>query len=62
MCLTCGCMKPHDDHGKDEYLTIEDLEAGARLDEMSLDDAVRNLVKTSTSPRRSRRTSTVSRP
>ena len=26
MCLTCGCMLPHDDHGNPEYLTMEDLE------------------------------------
>ena len=30
MCLTCGCMLPHDDHGNREYLTIEDLEAECR--------------------------------
>lgn len=46
MCLTCGCMLPHDDHGKPEYLTIEDLEASAAADKMSLDEAVSNLIKT----------------
>ncbi len=46
MCLTCGCMLPHDDHGNPDYLTIEDLEASAGADNMSLDEAVRNLVAT----------------
>jgi hypothetical protein len=46
MCLTCGCMLPHEDHGKDDYLTIEDLEASAKLDGISLDEAVDRLVKT----------------
>ena len=46
MCLTCGCMKPHDNHGNLDYLTIEDLEKSAKADNMSLDEAVQNLVKT----------------
>jgi hypothetical protein len=46
MCLTCGCMKPHDDHGKSGYLLIDDLERSAKNDDLKLDDAVKNLVKT----------------
>lgn len=46
MCLTCGCMLPHDPHGSQDHLTIEDLEKSARVDSMSLDDAIKNLVKT----------------
>lgn len=46
MCLTCGCMKPHDTHGNPDYLTIEHLEKAAKLDNLSLDDAVENLRKT----------------
>ena len=26
MCLTCGRKLPHEDHGKADYLLIEDLE------------------------------------
>ena len=48
MCLTCGCMLPHDAHGNSDYLTIEDLERSAKADDMSLDEAVANLVKTVT--------------
>lgn len=46
MCLTCGCMLPHEDHGKVDYLTIEDLEKSAKLDDLSLDEAVKNLMAT----------------
>jgi hypothetical protein len=46
MCLTCGCKLPHEDHGKPEYLTIEDLEASAKLDGFSLDEALANLEET----------------
>jgi len=46
MCLTCGCMKPHDEHGSEDHLTIEDLEKSAAVDSMGLDEALANLVKT----------------
>jgi hypothetical protein len=46
MCLTCGCLLPHEDHGKADYLTIEDLEASATIDSFDLDEAVRNLEAT----------------
>ena len=46
MCLTCGCLLPHDDHGKHDYLLIEDLEKSAALDGYSLDEALRNLAAT----------------
>jgi hypothetical protein len=46
MCLTCGCDLPHEDHGKKDYLTIEDLEASAALDGKSLDEAVAILTRT----------------
>ena len=46
MCLTCGCLKPHDEHGNPDYLTIDELEKSAKLDKLSLDEAVSNLLKT----------------
>lgn len=46
MCLTCGCYLPHEDHGKADYLTIEDLEKSAKLDNLDLDQAVEALIKT----------------
>jgi len=46
MCLTCGCLLPHEDHGNPEYLTIEGLERSAALDGYDLDAALQNLIKT----------------
>lgn len=46
MCLTCGCKLPHEDHGNKDYLLIEDLEKSAKVDDLSLDEAVRNLLET----------------
>jgi hypothetical protein len=46
MCLTCGCMLPHEDHGNSKYLTIEGLEKSAAIDGYDLDTAVQNLIKT----------------
>ncbi|MDQ6719958.1 MAG: hypothetical protein M3003_04090 [Candidatus Dormibacteraeota bacterium] len=46
MCLTCGCHLPHENHGKTDYLVIEDLEKSAAIDGYSLDKAVRFLVET----------------
>ncbi|HUF54052.1 MAG TPA: hypothetical protein VMR52_09815 [Dehalococcoidia bacterium] len=39
-------MLPHDDHGSPDYLTIEDLEKSAKADNLSLNEAVSNLVAT----------------
>lgn len=46
MCLTCGCLLPHEDHGNPDYLTIEGLEKSAKLDNLGLDEAVEILTKT----------------
>lgn len=46
MCLTCGCMLPHEDHGNPGHLLIEHLEESARIDGVGLDEAVERLIKT----------------
>lgn len=46
MCLTCGCHLPHENHGKTEYLLIEDLEKSAAIDNYSIDQAMRYLIET----------------
>ena len=46
MCLTCGCMRPHDNMGNPDNLVIEDLEKSVAASGVSLDTAVQNLVKT----------------
>ncbi len=43
--LTCGgCLLPHEDHSKADYLAIEDLEMSAKLENLDLDAAV-ELIK-----------------
>jgi hypothetical protein len=37
MCLTCGCMLPHDAHDNPKCLAIDHLKKGERADSMSLD-------------------------
>ena len=46
MCLTCGCMQPHERHDNPDYITIEELEKSAKADNLSLDEAISNLMKT----------------
>jgi len=46
MCLTCGCMRPHDTMGNPDNLTIEDLEKSMKASGVGLDQAVQNLMKT----------------
>lgn len=46
MCLTCGCMLPHEDHGNPDHLLIEHLENSANADGVDLDEAIRRLVAT----------------
>jgi hypothetical protein len=46
MCLTCGCHLPHENHGKADYLLIEDLEKSAAIDSYSIDQAMRYLIET----------------
>lgn len=46
MCLTCGCGKPHDDHGNRDNITYEDLRKAADASEISVDEAANNLSST----------------
>ena len=46
MCLTCGCLRPHEDHGNPAHMTIEDLERSAAVDNLTLDEAVHSLRMT----------------
>ncbi len=46
MCLTCGCHLPHENHGKKDYLLIEDLEKSAAIDGYTLDNALKYLIET----------------
>lgn len=46
MCLTCGCLEPHNPHGNSDHMLIEHLEKSAKIDGLALDEAVANLIKT----------------
>jgi hypothetical protein len=46
MCLTCGCMRPHDDMGTPDNRIIEDLEKSAAASNVTLDQSVQNRIKT----------------
>jgi hypothetical protein len=39
-------MLPHEDQGKADYLTIEDLKASAEIDDYSIEEALKNLLAT----------------
>ncbi len=46
MCLTCGCMQAHNDHGVADHMTIDDLKRSADHDGINLKDAAKVLKKT----------------
>jgi hypothetical protein len=48
MCLTCGCGRPHDDHGDPAHITYENLKDAADAAGISVQEAVRNLDQTVT--------------
>jgi hypothetical protein len=46
MCLTCGCGRPHDDHGDPAHITFEDFKKAADAAEISVEEAATNLQQT----------------
>jgi hypothetical protein len=46
MCLSCGCGKPHTDHGDKRNITQEDLQKAADASNISLQKAAANIVAT----------------
>lgn len=46
MCLTCGCGRPNDDHGVEDNITLDDLQAAADAQKISLNEAAQNFVTT----------------
>lgn len=46
MCLTCGCGRPHDDHGDPAHLTYEGLKNAADAAGISVEEAASNLQQT----------------
>jgi hypothetical protein len=43
MCLSCGCGKPHDDHGNPDHITYEDLEKAAQAGGITTQEAAKNI-------------------
>jgi hypothetical protein len=46
MCLTCGCGRPHDDHGDPAHITYEGLKNAAEAAGISVEEAASNLQQT----------------
>ncbi len=48
MCLNCGCMRAHDEMGKPGInITYETVKAAADANEMSVDDTLAMIARTS---------------
>jgi hypothetical protein len=43
MCLSCGCGKPHEDHGNPDNITQEKLQKAADASKISLTQAADNI-------------------
>ncbi|HZD17178.1 MAG TPA: hypothetical protein VE669_03450 [Actinomycetota bacterium] len=45
MCLSCGCGKPHDDHGDPDHITYADLKGAAEAAGISVERAAENVSR-----------------
>ena len=45
MCISCGCGKPNDNHGKAELITMNELQSAAKAANQSVDDAAKNIAE-----------------
>ena len=45
MCISCGCGKPNDNHGKAELITMDELQKAAKAANQSVDDAAKNIAE-----------------
>jgi hypothetical protein len=46
MCMNCGCGQPHDDHGKPENITLEDLQQAGAANNQSLRESAQHILET----------------
>ncbi|HEX2625927.1 MAG TPA: hypothetical protein VHL56_03385 [Candidatus Limnocylindrales bacterium] len=46
MCMNCGCGQPHDDHGKAENITLEDLQQAGAANGQSLRESAQHILET----------------
>ena len=43
MCVTCGCGKPHERHGDQRNIIMEDLQRAAEASDITVDKAIENI-------------------
>ena len=46
MCMNCGCGQPHEDHGKSENITLEDLQRAGDANDQSLRESAQHILET----------------
>jgi hypothetical protein len=46
MCMNCGCGQPHEDHGKPENITLEDLRKAGAANDQSLRESAQHILET----------------
>lgn len=45
MCMNCGCGQPHDDHGKPENITAEELQRAGDANGQSLRESAQHIIE-----------------
>lgn len=45
MCMSCGCKQPNEDHGDERHITMQDLEAAAEADGISVQEVIQNIAE-----------------
>lgn len=43
-CMSCGCLEPSNDHGSEDNITMDDLEAAAESADITPEQAAQNIV------------------
>jgi hypothetical protein len=46
MCMNCGCGQPHEDHGKPENITLDDLQKAGAANGQSLRESAQHIFET----------------
>ena len=46
MCMNCGCGQPHEDHGKPENITLEDLQQASAANGQTVRESAQHILET----------------
>ena len=46
MCMNCGCGQPHEDHGKPENITAEELQRAGDANGQSMRESAQHIIET----------------